>query len=249
MTRSSVVPEWSSPVEAGALAPARGASAAERVARVEQIVLRHLDGIWRTARDLGVSARDLDDVVQEVLIVCVRRLSDIEPERERAFLLATTSRVVANWRRSRRRRPAEPCEAIDEITGQWLDARSKPRSPAEALEHKRELELVQAALAEMNEQQRVAFTLFELEELTAREIAEQLGLTEQVVFARVQRARAVFQRAVARARAQPAVPSSAGANSVAPSPVAPSPVAPSPAAPNSAAQRPLSVAAPRKRPG
>jgi RNA polymerase sigma factor (sigma-70 family) len=201
---------------------------------VEQIVLRHLDGIWRTARDLGVSVRDLDDVVQEVLIVCVRRLSDIEPGSERAFLLGTTSRVAANWRRSRRRRPAEPCEAMDEIAGHGLDSRSHPRSPAEALEHKRELELVQAALEEMNEQQRVAFTLFELEELTAREIAEQLGLTEQVVFARVQRARAVFQRSVARARAQPAVPSSA---------------APSSAAPSSAGQRALSAAAPRKRPG
>ena len=199
--------------------------AGERVARVEQIVLAHLDAIWRTARDLGVAARDLDDVVQEVLIVYVRRLSDIEPERERAFLLATTSRVVANWRRSRRRRPAEPFDAVDELPEQGLDARSKPRSPADALEHKRELELVQAALEEMNEQQRVAFTLFELEELTAREIAEQLGLSEQVVFARVQRARAVFQRYVARARAARA------------------PI------PTSPAQRPISADVPRRRPG
>jgi RNA polymerase sigma-70 factor, ECF subfamily len=191
---------------------------------VEHIVLQHLDAIWRTARDLGVSARDLDDVVQEVLIVCVRRLSDIEPERERAFLLATTSRVVANWRRSRRRRPAEPFEALDEIGAQGFDARTKPRNPAEVLEHKRELELVQAALEEMNEQQRVAFTLFELEELTAREIAEQLGLSEQVVFARVQRARAVFQRYVARARAA------------------------QPVLANPGAQRSLGADAPRKRP-
>ena len=172
------------------------------MARVEHIVLRHLDAIWRTARDLGVSARDLDDVVQEVLIVCVRRLNDIEPERERAFLLATTSRVVANWRRSRRRRPAEPYESLEELAVEGLDTRAKPHSPADALEHKRELQLVQAALEEMSEQQRVAFTLFELEELTAREIAEQLGLSEQVVFGRVQRARAVFHRYLARARAE-----------------------------------------------
>jgi RNA polymerase sigma-70 factor (ECF subfamily) len=170
--------------------------------RVEHIVLRHLDAIWRTARDLGVSARDLDDVVQEVLIVCVRRLSDIEPGRERAFLLATTSRVAANWRRSRRRRPAEPYESMEDLALQGLDARAQPHSPADALEHKRELQLVQAALEEMSEPQRVAFTLFELEELTAREIAEQLGLSEQVVFGRVQRARAVFQRYLARARAE-----------------------------------------------
>jgi RNA polymerase sigma-70 factor (ECF subfamily) len=220
VTRFSVVPEWSPPAEGVALAPRQGASAEERVARVEHIVLRHLDAIWRTARDLGVSARDLDDVVQEVLIVCVRRLDDIEPARERAFLLATTSRVVANWRRSRRRRPAEPFESVEDLAVEGLDDRAKPHSPADALEHKRELQLVQAALEEMTEPQRVAFTLFELEELTAREIAEQLGLSEQVVFGRVQRARALFHRYLARARAErqpaPGAPTQASIGAKAP---------------------------------
>jgi RNA polymerase sigma-70 factor (ECF subfamily) len=169
----------------------------QRVARVERLVERHLVAVWCTARELGVASRDLDDVVQEVLVVCVRRLDDIDPGRERAFLLATTSRVVANWRRTQRRRPTEPLDA-HEIGTEWKDPSA--RNPAEALERKRELELVQAALNEMDEQQRTVFTLFELEELTAREIAEQLGLTESVVFARVQRARAVFQRCFSRAQ-------------------------------------------------
>jgi RNA polymerase sigma-70 factor (ECF subfamily) len=198
--RSSVAPDWSPGAAVAGAQQAAGTAAGGRIERVEQIVARHLDAIWRTARDLGVLPRDLDDVVQEVLIVCVRRLNDIEPERERAFLLATTSRVVANWRRTRRRRPAEPSDAVDELGAERLDARV--RGPVEALEHKRELELVQAALDEMNEQQREVFTLFELEELTAREIAEQLGLSESVVFARAQRARAVFQRCVSRARSE-----------------------------------------------
>lgn len=76
-------------------------------------------------------------------------------------------------------------------------------SPAEALERKRELELVQAALNQMTDAQRVAFTLFEIEGLTAREIAAELGLSESVVFARVQRARGVFQNVVARVRVLP----------------------------------------------
>ena len=41
--------------------------------------------------------------------------------------------------------------------------------------------------------QRVVFTLFELEELTAREIAEQLELPEAAVVSRLRRAREVFQ--------------------------------------------------------
>lgn len=171
------------------------------MARVEQIFHRHLDAVWRTARALGVSPRDQEDVAQEVMLVCVRRLGDIEPERERAFLLATTSKVVANWRRARRRHPADPTESFDGLEARALDPQVTRDGPMEALEHKRELERVQAALDEMTEPQRVAFTLFEIEGLSAREIAEQLGLSEPVVFARVQRARAVFHRSVARPNA------------------------------------------------
>jgi RNA polymerase sigma-70 factor (ECF subfamily) len=145
--------------------------------------------------------RDLEDVAQDVMVVCVRRLGDIEPDRERAFLLATTARVVSNWRRGRRRRPAEPVESVDGLGVGALDPYSKRDSPAEALEHKRELALVQAALEQMTEAQRVAFTLFQIEGLTAREVASELGLSEPVVFARVQRARSVFHRFVARAKA------------------------------------------------
>lgn len=171
------------------------------MARVEQIFHRHLDAVWRTARALGVAPRDQEDVAQEVMLVCVRRLADIEPDRERPFLLATTSKVVANWRRARRRRPADPTDSFDGLESRALEPQVTRDGPIEALEHKRDLERVQAALEEMTEPQRVAFTLFEIEGLSAREIAEQLGLTEAVVFARVQRARAVFQRAIARTNA------------------------------------------------
>lgn len=205
MTLSTTVSAWD------AVADAADDGAAARAARVERIVQRHADAVWRTARELGVVPGDREDVVQEVLVVCVRRLDDIEPERERAFLLATTARVVANWRRTRRRRPAEPTEHMDELES-WPapSSGSRGRGPAEALEHKRELMLVQAALETMTEAQRVAFILFELEELSAREIAEQLGLTEQVVFARVQRARAVFQRYLERVQGDGSTSGAAG---------------------------------------
>jgi RNA polymerase sigma-70 factor (ECF subfamily) len=186
--------ELPSELSSEAVPAAEAASA--RVARVEQIFHRHLNAVWRTARGLGVLPRDLEDVAQEVMLVCVRRLQDIEPQRERAFLLATTTKVVANWRRARRRRPAEPVENVDGLDA--LDPAQRPSGPVEALEHKRELELVQAALEQMTEPQCVAFTLFEIEGLSAREIADQLGISESVVFARVQRARAVFQRFIAR---------------------------------------------------
>jgi RNA polymerase sigma factor (sigma-70 family) len=200
---SAIVPNWlalSASGPSSAAADVVEGDEGARVARVEQIFHRHLDAVWRTARDLGVVPRDLEDVVQEVMVVCVRRLADIDPARERPFLLATTAKVVANWRRGRRRRPAEPVESVEEVEIYALDRHLGRDSPADALEHKRELELVQLALEQMTEPQRVAFTLFEIEGLTAREIAEQLGLSEPVVFARLQRARGVFQRYMERTK-------------------------------------------------
>lgn len=199
---SAIVPNWPALVTRTAGGQRtddepESATADARVARVEQIFHRHLAAVWRTARTLGVFPRDQEDIVQEVMLVCVRRLADIEPERERPFLLATTAKVVANWRRARRRRPAEPLDH-EGLEARALEPQLTRAGPAEALEHKRELERVQAALEQMTEAQRVAFTLFEIEGLTAREIAEQLGSTEAVVFARIQRARGVFQRCIAR---------------------------------------------------
>jgi RNA polymerase sigma-70 factor (ECF subfamily) len=162
--------------------------------RVELIVQRHLNAIWRTARDLGVATRDLEDVVQDVLVVVVRRLDDIEAGSERAFVLATTARVASNWRRRHRRKPADLSDAMDDLPPETLGAPSAPLAPDRAAEQQQELKRLAVALEAMTEPQRVVFTLFELEQQSGREIALQLGLSEAVVFARVRRARAVFRR-------------------------------------------------------
>jgi RNA polymerase sigma-70 factor (ECF subfamily) len=167
----------------------------ERSIRVEKIVRDHVDSVWRTARDLGVPARDLEDVVQEVFVVVVRRLADIEENRERAFVLATTARIAANWRRKRRRRPEELTESMDSVRNlESLPIQRDSLTPEQALERRQKLAVLANALAEMPEQQREAFTLFELEQLTAREISEQLGVPEAAIFSRVRRAWVVFRR-------------------------------------------------------
>jgi RNA polymerase sigma factor (sigma-70 family) len=173
-------------------------------ARVERIVRDHVDAIWRTARDLGVAQRDLDDVVQEVMLVVLRRCNDIELECERAFVLGTTVRVAANWRRGRRRRPEDPTESIEGVSGVYElpPGRAGLRGPEQAFERSEKLALLGLALEQMPEPLRVAFTLFELEQLTAREIAEQLGVARTVVFSRVRRAWVIFRRCCERAHVE-----------------------------------------------
>lgn len=162
--------------------------------RVEVMVRDHIGAVWRVARDLGVPDREREDVSQEVMLVALRRLSDIEPGRERAFLLATTVRVVSNWRRGHRRRPAELTACMDEQEPTALAGQETFVAQDTAVERNEEWELVQQALESMTETQREAFVLFELEQLSGKEIAESLGLTEPTVFARIGRARLVFRR-------------------------------------------------------
>jgi RNA polymerase sigma-70 factor (ECF subfamily) len=166
--------------------------------RVVGIVREHLNLVYRMARRLGVTSRDLEDVAQEVMLVVVRRLDVIEPSKERAFVAATTLRVTANWRRQRRRRPEEPSDQLELLHS--LELSELPRTThaqgEQGVERARKLELLQGALAAMTEQQRETFILFELEQLTAREIAEQLQLPEAAVVSRVRRARAAFAKSL-----------------------------------------------------
>jgi RNA polymerase sigma-70 factor, ECF subfamily len=168
---------------------------AESTVRVRELVHAHLHAIYRTARRLGVPTTDLDDVVQDVMVVVVRRLGDIEPEKERAFLVSTTVRVAANRRRQRLRRPEEPSDALDHL-GSGPEPLTAPcRLHGEgAVDASRQLELLHVALEYMTEAQRAAFVLFELEELTARQIAEQLAVSESTIVSRVRRAREVLWR-------------------------------------------------------
>jgi RNA polymerase sigma-70 factor (ECF subfamily) len=169
-------------------------SSTERSERVDRIVREQLDTVWRTARRLGVPNAELDDVAQEVMLVVVRRIDVIEPAKERAFVAATTVRVSANWRRRQRRHPEQPSDTLDTFGSDSEHACSRHGlEPGEhCVERARKLQLLNAALDAMTEPQRVAFILFELEELTAREIAEQLQLPEAAVVSRARRAREAF---------------------------------------------------------
>jgi RNA polymerase sigma-70 factor (ECF subfamily) len=182
---------WMSLMRWALVLPGLGSSRAdaEGAARIRELVHAHLDAICRSARRLGVPAREIDDVVQDVMLVVVRRLPDIEAGKERAFVVGTTARVAANRRRRRQRRPEEPSDALEHIG----DTRAATRAGGEgAIDTARQLALLDVALDAMTEPQRTAFVLFELEELTARQIGEQLGVSETTIVSRVRRAREVI---------------------------------------------------------
>lgn len=163
--------------------------------RFAALVEAHLDAIYRTARRLGARDDNIEDLIQEVLVVLARRLDDIEPDKERAFALGITARIVAGFRRQERRRRED---LVAEVEGEGENVQAL--APCAGLhgeryvEHAEALELLRAGLDAMTEGQRVTFVLFELEELRASEIAAQLGLAEAAVVSRLHRARSVMRQ-------------------------------------------------------
>jgi DNA-directed RNA polymerase specialized sigma24 family protein len=73
-------------------------------AHTRELVELYVDVVWRTLRRLGMPYADLDDGVQQVFTVLARRIDRVEPGKEKSFLLGVALRVVADHRRSRRRR-------------------------------------------------------------------------------------------------------------------------------------------------
>jgi RNA polymerase sigma-70 factor (ECF subfamily) len=154
-------------------------------------VTEHFDFVWRSLRRLGVARADADDAAQEVFLVLTRRLNDLEQDRERAFLFATSLRVASTRRRSARRKPEATLDEFEELPAMGLD-------PEELAELSNARALLQDILNEMDLEFRSVFVLAELEELSAPEIADLLDIPLGTVSSRLRAARETFRGAVRR---------------------------------------------------
>jgi RNA polymerase sigma-70 factor, ECF subfamily len=168
-----------------------------RDARIRSMVDIHFDPVWRALKRLGVAPASVDDATQQVFLVASRRLDEIDPPGERAYLLGVALRVASDARRlvARRREVS-----IDE-TAEIADHGAPPLE--ELIDEKRDRERLTGYLASMPDDLREAFVLFELEELSAPKVAELLGVPAGTVASRVRRARDYIRQRLTRKRSTP----------------------------------------------
>jgi len=156
---------------------------------------RYFDFVWRSAANRGIPAGALDDVTQEVFIVIARKLPEFEGRSSiRTWVAGIVRRVVADYVRKRGNQPAGDEPLDREPAGH--------AATSNELERKAALELLDALLARMPEDQREVFVLHELEELSGAEIAELTQTNENTVWTRLRAARRIFQEGVTRSRAR-----------------------------------------------
>jgi RNA polymerase sigma-70 factor, ECF subfamily len=173
------------------------------VSDFDALYARYFDFVWRNVRRLGVPDPEVDDAAQEVFLVVHRKLADYEPRASlKAWIFGIVARVASDHRRillrkstlmRSREAPVDP----DKVASNAL-------SGDEALEQCEAVELLHRLLDGLDDDKRAVFVLAELEQMSAPEIAEALGIKANTVYGRLRAARKEFDEGAARLRAQDA---------------------------------------------
>lgn len=162
---------------------------------LERIYRAHYAFVWRSLLHMGLVGSTVDDALQDVFLVVHRRLDDFEGPCMRSWLYGIARRVASDYRRGASR-------AVRRVSGMPdPDVHPSPegvgsRVAAAAMVHK--------FLAELDDDKREVFVLTEVEGMTAREIADMLGVNANTVSARLRAARLKFARVLSREAAREA---------------------------------------------
>jgi RNA polymerase sigma factor (sigma-70 family) len=171
---------------AEAAPPVHGADQGGRATLSAEWFREHVNALWRLVARLGVPASNIEDLVQEVFITAWRRRADIVDGQVKGFLFGTAIRLSANYKRRAHVRLELSHDEVAEPSA------SPDPNAEQLLIKKRSRELLDEALAQLSDAHRTVFVLFELEGLSAPELAELLGVPLGTVASRLQRARAKF---------------------------------------------------------
>lgn len=159
----------------------------------KQLIEQHYDFIWRLLRRMGLSGSDADDATQQVFMTTLYpEPKPIRPGSERSFLYGVALNVCREHRRKRR---ALGLHDPDKLT--QLVAGGSPERQAAA---RQTFERLDAVLSSMSEEVRATFVLFELEGLSAPEIAALVDIPLGTVASRLRRGREIFQERVEELR-------------------------------------------------
>lgn len=158
--------------------------------RIERFVRERTPMVWRTACRLGLQPADADDVAQRVMLIATKRLKDLVPGKERAFLMTVTLRVVDKFRRAERSRPEAPEADLPEVAVPGLDV-------GEIVDQRRSLNLLDRMLTKLPEPLREVVVLSEIEDFSHAEIAAIQGVPPGTVASRIRLARSQLLRVAA----------------------------------------------------
>jgi RNA polymerase sigma-70 factor (ECF subfamily) len=160
----------------------------------------HFAFVYRSARRLGVPAALVEDIVQEAFVIVYRRLAEFEGRSSmKGWLFGIVRNVARDARRTIKRK--SPHDAHAHADPDELEASVDAR-PDRVAERSDENRVLHALLDELDDDKRAVFVLAELEQFSAPEIAEVVGVNVNTVYSRLRLARQEFAESAARYRAR-----------------------------------------------
>jgi RNA polymerase sigma-70 factor (ECF subfamily) len=177
-----------------AVSVAVGAEGESRESNFRAMYEGHVDFVWRNLRRLGVAEADGEDRTQEVFVVAHRRFAEYVDRGHgpRAWLFQIVLRVASDARRHSRRHPEVPDGGVA------MDRASVEAQQTDAIARSEALSRLDAALTSIDLGRRAVLVLHEIEEMTAREIGQVLGIPLNTVYSRLRVGRTELEEALAR---------------------------------------------------
>lgn len=174
------------------------ASEVERAEHLRGLVQEHFSSVWRFLRRLGFEADVVDDAAQDLFFVALRKIDQMTPGRERAFLFGAAVRIAMRLKRKVAREV--PVDGIGTRAESAFEETAP--TPEALLDEERARELLYRLLAELDERFRVVFVMYEIEAMTMQEISDVLEVPMGTVASRLRSAREDFGARLERYRAR-----------------------------------------------
>lgn len=150
----------------------------------------HVEFVRRVVARLWGPGGDVDDAVQEVFLVALRKRASFAGRcAPSTWLYAIAQRVVMAARRRAR---------VRRFFGLHLaESRPSPETPQQIFEHRESSERLYRLLEKISDKKRTVFVLFEMEGLPGEEIAHIVGCPLKTVWTRLHHARRDLHRLAA----------------------------------------------------
>jgi RNA polymerase sigma-70 factor (ECF subfamily) len=180
----------------------REAPARARALDLQSLYDSHFAFVWRNLRRLGVPEGRLEDAAQEVFLVAHRRWQSFDAQRSTAqtWLFGIVVHVAHNERRAGRRRNARMAPASEHEF--WDSVPSDVADPAELLAKREAARLLERVLESLTDPGREILVMVDIESMSVPQAADALHVNLNTAYGRLRNARADFQRALKRLRAQ-----------------------------------------------
>ncbi len=171
-----------------------GTAVSAQVPSVREIFDAYAPYVWRTLRHLGVPEADVEDVCQEVFVVVHRKIPSFERRSAlKTWLYGICIRTASDYRRRAHVRRERP---VSEPPGLHAEA-----TQFEELAQRQLRGVLASVLEQLDADKRAVFVLYEIEELSMKEIAEIVGCPLQTAYSRLHAARKLLVEALTQAKA------------------------------------------------